>query len=188
MPKKKESKNTEEFSADTLEMLKLHAAGVGVKEIAEKYGLHHVTVSRRMGAMKKQLRAMLDVTNDASNDDSKSSVKKSKSIEPELSLQTSSNNNQPAKGGIDAIITNTTSAFSAMENLGQLAQISVASGAVPGTALSFIFSGMEDDNTRTKDERFNDFLKGVTSGSSFIFGLVEAMREFDKKKSKQRGR
>lgn len=171
MTKRKKS----EYDIDliALEMIQMQIAGASLKEIGEKYGMHPNSVSRKINSSQKKLKMMFEASEAASGQSIQVHTPNPKS---NITLRQSE---QPT-GAIDAMIVNTTNAFNAISDLSQLSQTSVASGAIPGCAITLMASGLTEDPNRTRDERFDQFMKGIVSGAGFVFGLVESMREGNK--------
>lgn len=152
-------KTKKEIDAETLQMLSLHQQGWDEDEIAEKFGVHRTTVSRRISGLKKKIKQTTQVATRAAENSG---------FEIDV--------NKPIQG----ISIPKTNPFDVLTNFEDIAKASVTAGTVPGSAIAYIMAGFDDDGTRTVEERGTAVMKGFASIGGFVFGLVETSKNLSK--------
>lgn len=161
-------KTKKEIEAETLQMFSLHQQGWDEDQIAEKFGVHRTTVSRRISGIKKKV-----------NKTSQVAVRAAEG-EGGINLDV----NKPIQG----LTIPKTNPFDVLTNFDDIARASVTAGTVPGSAIAYIMAGFDDDGSKTVEERGTMVMKGFSSIGGFIFGLVETSKTLSKDRDKKNQR
>lgn len=152
-------KTNAEIESETLQMLSLHQQGWDEDQIAEKFGVHRTTVSRRISGLKKKIKKTTQVATRAAESGG-------------LSLDV----NKPIQG----LNIPKTNPFDVLTDFDDIARASVTAGTVPGSAIAYIMAGFDDDGSKSVEERGTMVMKGFSSIGGFIFGLVETSKTLSK--------
>lgn len=152
-------KTKKEIDAETLQMLSLHQQGWDEDEIAERFGVHRTTVSRRISGLKKKIKKTTQVATRAAEGGG-------------FDIDV----NKPIQG----LSIPQTNPFDVLTNFEDIAKASVTAGTVPGSAIAYIMAGFDDDGSKSVEERGTMVMKGFSSIGGFIFGLVETSKTLSK--------
>lgn len=151
-------KTKKEIDEETMQMWSLHQQGKNEDEIAEMYGVHRTTVSRRLSALKKKL-----------NEASQMALQKREESNFEIDEQ----------NPIPGLTIPTTNPFDILTDFNEIARASVTAGSVPGSAVAYIINGFNDDGSKTTEQRATMVMKGFASVGGFIFGLIETSKSLN---------